>query len=113
MIILALHFGHDACVTVLRDGEVASAVLRERFNRAKHACSIDLAHIELALADAGVAAADIDCCALVSTQNYELIIDDRSALSLALDAHPADTVFSPLRDVFAENGIAVADRMVG
>ena len=35
MIILGLHFGHDAGVSVLKDGEIISVIERERFNRVK------------------------------------------------------------------------------
>ena len=37
MIVLGLHFGHDAGASVLRDGIVISAIERERISRVKHA----------------------------------------------------------------------------
>jgi len=113
MNVLGLHFGHDAGVVVLRDGRVASFVLRERFNRVKHACSVDVGHIDYALADAGIGIDDLDCCAIVSTQNYELLIDDRLAVSLSPQAHPDDPVRSPLRDLFHTQGIDINERLVG
>ena len=36
MNILALNFGHDAAVAVLRDQEVVNCLLRERHTRVKH-----------------------------------------------------------------------------
>ncbi|HET6222055.1 MAG TPA: carbamoyltransferase N-terminal domain-containing protein, partial [Dongiaceae bacterium] len=68
MNILGLQFGHDAGAVVLRDGEVASFVLRERYNRVKHAMSLDVETIERALAEAGIGESDIDYCAITSTQ---------------------------------------------
>lgn len=82
MLILGLHFGHDAAATVLRDGDIASYVLRERHTRVKHAATLDLATVRRALAVAGVTAADLDAVAVCSTQNVELIVDDPAALSV-------------------------------
>jgi carbamoyltransferase len=91
MNILGLQFGHDAGAAVLRDGRVASFVLRERLSRIKHALSLDVATIERALADAGLQEADIDCCAITSTQKIELIGRDPARLSVALQRHPRHT----------------------
>ena len=41
MIILGLHFGHDAGVSVIKDGEIISAIERERVCRVKHAATLD------------------------------------------------------------------------
>ena len=38
--ILGLHFGHDGAACVLRNGEIAGYVLRERSNRVKHALGL-------------------------------------------------------------------------
>lgn len=80
MIILGLHFGHDAAATVVRDGSVLSYTLRERHTRVKHAATLDLGTVRRALADAGVGAADVDAVAVCSTQEVELIVDDPAAL---------------------------------
>ncbi len=91
MNVLGLQFGHDAGAAVLRDGRVASFVLRERHCRVKHAMSLDASTIELALNDAGLTESDIDYCAITSTQKTELIGRDPSRLSVSLDRHPAHT----------------------
>jgi carbamoyltransferase len=88
MNILGLQFGHDAGAVVLRDGEVASFVLRERYNRVKHAMSLDVETIERALTDAGLSESDIDYCAVTSTQKTELVARDPARLSLSLERHP-------------------------
>src|SRR5262249_58512443 len=91
MNILGLQFGHDAGAVVLRDGRVASFVLRERVSRIKHALSLDPATIERALADAGLRESDIDYCAITSTQKTELIGRDPARLSVSLQRHPRHT----------------------
>jgi carbamoyltransferase len=91
MNILGLQFGHDAGAAVLRDGRVASFVLRERLSRIKHALSLDTATIERALADAGLSESDIDYCAITSTQKVELIGRDPARLSVSLQRHPHHT----------------------
>ena len=54
MIILGLHFGHDAGVSVLKDGEIITAIERERVNRVKHAATLDYLTIQTALEVAGI-----------------------------------------------------------
>ena len=49
--ILGLHFGHDGAACVLRNGEIAGYVLRERSNRVKHALGIGDTEIARALFD--------------------------------------------------------------
>jgi carbamoyltransferase len=84
MIILGLHFGHDAGVAVLRDGQVVTCVIRERQTRVKHAMTLDVGTIRRALKDAGVTSNQIDFCAITSTQGVELIVDRPEDVSIAL-----------------------------
>lgn len=88
MNILGLHFGHDAAVCVLRNGQVASYVMRERQARIKHAISLEFKTIQAAMDAANLAWDQIDYCAITSTQNVELIIDDPRAFSVELRGHP-------------------------
>src|ERR1700752_4812737 len=100
MNILGLQFGHDAGAAVLRDGRIASFVLRERVSRTKHALSLDVVTIERALADAGLAESDIDFCAITSTQKTELIGRDPTRLSVSLRRHPLHTAPCSLIGIF-------------
>lgn len=84
MIILGLHFGHDAGVAVLKDGQVVSCVIRERQTRVKHAMTLDLGTIRKALQDADVAVHQIDFCAITSTQGVELIVDKPKEMAISL-----------------------------
>lgn len=88
MNILGLHFGHDAAVCILRDGKIASYVLRERHSRIKHAISLEFKTIQCAMDEAQLRWDQIDYCAITSTQNVELIIDDPVAFSIRLEQHP-------------------------
>ena len=88
MNILGLHFGHDAAVCVLRDGHIASYVMRERHARIKHAISLEFKTIQAAIDAAGLRWDQIDYCAITSTQNIELIVDDPTAFSVELRSHP-------------------------
>ena len=91
MNILGLHFGHDAGVCVLRDGRIASCVVRERYCRTKHAISLQFSNIETAVAEAGLRLDQIDYCAVTSTQTVELIVDRPEELCFSFDAHPNHT----------------------
>ena len=88
MNILGLHFGHDAAVCVLCDGEVAAYVMRERHARIKHAISLECKTIQAAMDEAQLRWDQIDYCAITSTQNVELIMDEPSGFSVTLEAHP-------------------------
>lgn len=88
MNILGLHFGHDAAVCVLRGGRIAAYVMRERHARIKHAISLECRNIQAALDAAQLRADQIDYCAITSTQNVELIIDDPTGFSVSLEPHP-------------------------
>ncbi len=98
MNILGLHFGHDASVTVLVDGAVAAYVLCERYRRVKHAISLRMSEIELAVSSAGLTFSDIDFCAICSTQNIELIIDDPKRFDIRFQKHPKDCVRSAYQE---------------
>lgn len=84
MLILGLHFGHDASVALIRDGEVIAYLLKERFTRVKHAATLNRELIEKALEYAGVEPGDIDACAVSSTQLIEPVVDDGQYLKLEL-----------------------------
>jgi len=87
MNILGLHFGHDAAVCVLRDGQIAAYVMRERHARIKHAISLEFKTIQAAMDAAQLGWDQLDHCAITSTQNVELIIDDPDAFSITLRSH--------------------------
>lgn len=89
-VILGLHFGHDASITVLVDGQIAAFVQRERFCRIKHAFSLDRNTLEIALSRANISVGSIDAVAVTSTQGSEPILFNFPGLSLAYD--PSVTV---------------------
>jgi carbamoyltransferase len=110
--ILGLHFGHDAAVCVLRDGQVAAYVLRERYSRHKHAISLEVANIQAALDDAGLRAEEIDYCALTSTQNIELIIDDSTRFGINFETHPGHTAPCSMAELMRVQGIDLGSLLI-
>lgn len=88
MIILGLQFGHDASVTVLKDGEIVMCYERERTNRIKHTVGLTIEDIETCLRDADLTVDQIDYVTLTSTQLIEFIELDKSLLSLSLEILP-------------------------
>lgn len=73
MNILGLQFGHDAAVSVLRDGVVRSYIYEERYSKIKHSIGVSAASIDRALQQAGISLEQVDCCAVCSTQGVELL----------------------------------------
>ncbi|MEW6688690.1 MAG: carbamoyltransferase C-terminal domain-containing protein [Pseudomonadota bacterium] len=110
MNILGLHFGHDGAVCVLRDGLIASYVLRERHCRLKHAIGVTRADIDLALREAGIEIGDIEYCAVTSTQNIELLVGLVNGLEIRTVAHPKCAAFpSPFVELLAQRGLSPAN----
>jgi len=111
MRILGLHFGHDAAACVLADGIVDSYVSRERQVGVKHAIGLTDREVNLALHEAGISFDDIDACALVSTQNVEMLTGLIDGLDISLGPMPGDAAPSPLVDMFAARNIAVEQQL--
>ncbi len=105
MVVLGLHFGHDASVSVVADGELLVHALRERHSRVKKAVGLDAEIIQNALTAAGLTLADIDACALVSTQDLELLTGLVEGFELELGEDPNHPVASPLVGLLADSGI--------
>lgn len=103
-VILGLHFGHDAGVSVLVGGQVTAYVSRERYSRVKHAVTLQWRNIETALFAAGLEAAQVDYCAVTSTQEIELVVDDPLSLSISLTPHPRHTAPSSLAAMLEMEG---------
>lgn len=107
MIILGLHFGHDASVCVIRDGEVASYILKERFTRVKHAATLNRDTVNMALQEAGVAPDEIDYCAISSTQLVEPIFDDEDYLRITPQPLRGETFNSQFYTLTKEHNLEV------
>ncbi len=105
MNILGLHFGHDASVSVIVDGAVVSHILVERHIRAKHAVGIRDEQIESALAQAGISLDEVDYCAVVSTQDLEILVGLIDGLSLRLVTANDTPIPSPFAGLLAQAAI--------
>lgn len=73
-IILALQIGHDATVTVMRDGHIIAHVHGERFTGLRHQYGIDQHTIKGALNEANIAELDVDLVAITFTQQMPALI---------------------------------------
>jgi len=87
MIILGLHFGHDASVCISVDGKILLAVEIERINRIKHSMGITAEDISLCLSDVGIKIEEIDFCTLTSTQLVEYVFQNKENLSFEVVKH--------------------------
>lgn len=111
MNILALNFGHDAAVAVLRDQEVVNCLLRERHSRVKHHIGLTVELIDKALEDAGLQVGDIDHCAIVSSQRVEMILPADDPLDIRFELHPGhpESREPAVRRQYAERAAAAAE----
>lgn len=98
MIVLGLHFGHDASIAIIRDGVVLACVERERLTRVKHVGCMRSDDVLACLESCGLTVDDIDYCTLTSTQLVELVMLDRDRLSVTLDRHPRHTLPCAMTD---------------
>lgn len=88
MVILGLHFGHDASIAVVKDGRLLLCFERERRTRVKHVMTLTCEDIELCLGDVGLRLDDVDFCTLTSTQLVEYVLTDPATLSVELGRTP-------------------------
>ena len=88
MIILGLHFGHDATVSIIKDGIVVTSVEVERINRIKHSIGIDHLQILQIVNDCGIDLSDIDFCTLTTTQGIEYILSNKGNLDITFKTNP-------------------------
>ncbi len=86
MIVLGLHFGHDAACAVIGDGKILSVIVRERLRGAKHALGLNLDIVETACQEADVEVREIDFCAITSSQKMGIIA--WGGLEVSLEDHP-------------------------
>lgn len=63
-LVLGVNTTHDACATLLRDGEIVLAVEEERLSRVKHHFGIPVRAVEACLREAGATIDDLDHVAL-------------------------------------------------
>ena len=73
MIILGLHFGHDASISLIKNGKIIFCYERERYCRIRHVIGISSNDIEKALDDFDYNIKDVDYCSVTSTQDIEYL----------------------------------------
>ena len=71
MYILGIHFGHDASISIIKNGKVIYCMEIERHNRIRHAIGVNYEDIQNALIHASCDIKNIKYCTITSTQNIE------------------------------------------
>ncbi|RCK40977.1 carbamoyltransferase C-terminal domain-containing protein [Thalassospira profundimaris] len=87
MIILGLHFGHDASITVMKDEDVLICYEIERHKKKKHVIGIEYSDVVACLADVNIQIEDIDYATVTSTQLVEYIFPEPEKLNIKLQHH--------------------------
>jgi carbamoyltransferase len=72
--ILGIHLGHDASVSVVKNGILLTTVLQERLTRIRHDYGLEPGTIDLALLEASLSWSDIDEVAVTATQLMPAVI---------------------------------------
>ena len=84
MLILGLHFGHDASVSLVKDGKILVCIEKERQSRLKHAIGLDIKDILKALKFTKHDLSDVDFCSVTSTQNIEYLFFNPKKLNFKI-----------------------------
>ena len=96
MLVLGLHAGHDANLTLLRDGNIINYCNSERLTGVRHQGGMLGSHIMRILKECSVGIEDVNYIALTCTQGREVLTMDNfpSAVSIvpnginsAIDSH--------------------------
>ena len=95
MLVLGLHFGHDASVALLRDGKIIYALEKERTSRVKHVIAVEADDVRAALDAVQLDISDVDCCAITNTQGLDYLFMDPGLLSFKPDRAAAAAIPSP------------------
>jgi len=109
MIILGLNFGHDGSAVILEDGRIRGYLLQERFSRVKQTGGVHRADLDMLLSDTGLAAGDIDFCAITSTQGVEYLVGLLGDLDIRYETMPSHTFAAPLADAMARENHTAAE----
>lgn len=99
MKVLGLHFGHDAGIALVEDGALRFLAHGERLLREKHVSGLSYELVKDVLERANLNPADIDYCAITSTQGIDIVLDRSKPLTIDLKRHPADVIPSELEDL--------------
>lgn len=78
MIILGLNFGHDASISIIKDGKLLICLERERINKNKHSIGLRAQDIVKCLEDVDLTISDIDFAAITNSQLTEYIFFDEN-----------------------------------
>lgn len=95
MIVLGLHFGHDASIAVLRDGVLVAFQERERIAGIKHVTGLRAQDVHATLAVAGASLRDVALVAVTSTQDFGYLLPTFAGITMAFGHHRGHVLPSP------------------
>ena len=104
MYVLGLHFGHDASVSIIKNGKILVCLERERRTRLRHAIGLTIDDIYESMKTAGCSLSDMDFCAVTSTQNIEYIFSEPEKLKFEFARD-----YQPLESNTMSSGISMTD----
>ena len=85
MYILGIHFGHDASISIIKNGKVIYCMEIERHNRIRHAIGVNYEDIQNALIHASCDIKNIKYCTITSTQNIEYFFPEPKKFKFEYD----------------------------
>ena len=85
MLILGLHMGHDASVTVLESGRILGVYEKERHTGARHDFFVNADDILAACRMFGVDVADVDSVAVTSSQGIPVFFEEHDRFQFTVD----------------------------
>lgn len=115
MLIMGLHFGHDASIAFLEDGAIRFFYEKERYTRVKHSAGILFEDIQNASRLAGIALDDVDFVSISTTQGYPYLFDNPGAFGIRVDFDNISGLGSArytARDKASLQGLGRADGLV-
>ncbi len=85
MVILGIHFGHDASISIIKNGKITYCMEIERYSRNRHAIGINFEDIKNVLKNANCKIDDINFCSVTSTQNIEYFFSEPEKFEFNFD----------------------------
>ncbi len=85
MFIMGIHFGHDASISIIKNGKVIYCMEIERYSRNRHAIGVNHDDINNALSNSRCKIEDISFCTVTSTQNIEYFFSEPEKFNFKFD----------------------------
>jgi carbamoyltransferase len=108
-------YDHDVSACLLRDGEIAFAISKERITREKHACGFYQAVVDYCLTAAGISLADVDLvvrnCYVLPVEELELRMVSQDVPEVMDDEERKQAAKHPLYLSHANNVVTLSHHL--